>query len=118
LILLPYPPSNNTYYRHFKGRTVLSAKGREFKRVTSAIYIMHGLPVLSGSVHVKIELHPRTTATGAASKVRLDLDNCLKSICDGLQGVAYGNDAQIVAIHASIAHPIKGGGVSVMVSSC
>jgi len=32
LLDLPFPPSLNTYYRNVHGRTLLSAKGREYKQ--------------------------------------------------------------------------------------
>ena len=38
MLVLPFPPSMNTYWRNFRGRTVLSKAGREYK-VAVAEYV-------------------------------------------------------------------------------
>lgn len=38
-LVLPFPPSMNTYWRNLNGRTLLSAKGRRYKsEVIAAVY--------------------------------------------------------------------------------
>ena len=41
---LPCPPSMNTYWRNFRGRTVLSKKGREFKQLIQEYVIDNQVP--------------------------------------------------------------------------
>ena len=50
---------------------------------------------------------------GQASKVRLDLDNCIKVALDALIGIAYEDDSQVVRLTAEIGEPVEGGGLSV-----
>lgn len=32
---LPFPPSNNTYYRHVDSKVLLSEKGRKYKKLVT-----------------------------------------------------------------------------------
>lgn len=109
------PPSNNRYYRHFRGVTVLSKEGAAFKSAAAWVCKAAGMRPLDGDVELHAVLHPRATKAGAASKVRVDLDAILKAVCDSLNGIGYGDDKQITRIVAEIGTPISGGGVSVMV---
>ena len=34
-ITLPWPPTVNTYWRNFNGRTIISAKGREYRKAVA-----------------------------------------------------------------------------------
>ncbi|MGV2434608.1 MAG UNVERIFIED_CONTAM: hypothetical protein LVT10_06740 [Anaerolineae bacterium] len=34
---LPFPPSMNTYWRNFRGRTIISKNGREFQRSSHSV---------------------------------------------------------------------------------
>ena len=115
MILLPYPPSNNRYYRHYRGVTVLSAEGEAFKRDAGWICKAGGMKVLHGDVELYAILHPRSNKDGSASEVRFDLDGCLKAVCDCLNGVGYVDDKQIVRLVAEIGEPMVLGGVSVQV---
>lgn len=113
-ILLPYPVSTNRAYRNFRGRTVMSAEGRAYKIAVAAA--MAGQVCHAGSVIFSYWLHPRTTAKGCASRVRIDLDNT-KLLLDALNGVAWRDDSQIVELHGYVAEPVHGGGVSVLVQN-
>jgi crossover junction endodeoxyribonuclease RusA len=86
-LLVPYPPSVNTYWRHV-GRTVLvSAKGRAYRQnICAAIPPMQ--PLL-GRVEIKIDVYPPDNR-------RRDLDNVLKALLDGLRAAGvYADDSQI-----------------------
>jgi len=37
IITLPYPPSVNHYWRHYRGRTVISREGRAFRDEVRAL---------------------------------------------------------------------------------
>lgn len=115
MIILPMPPGNNRYYRHFRGMTVLSAEGRAFKVEAAWRCKAAGMRVLSGAVELMLIMHPRSNKDGKASKVRLDLDAVLKATCDSLNGVGYVDDSQITRIVAEIGEPVQGGALSVQV---
>jgi len=86
---LPWPPSVNSYYTVWKGRKILSKKGKQFKADCS-IYIYRNGPQLTGDLSVEISVC-------MPDKRRRDLDNLLKPILDvlGNYGV-YEDDSQIV----------------------
>jgi len=117
MIQLPMPPSNNRYYRHFRGRTVLAHEGKVFKDAVAWLCQAAGMRPLLGDVELYVIMHPRLTTKGAASKIRLDLDGCLKATCDALNGVLYADDKQITRLIAEIGDPLKDGGLSVQVRS-
>jgi crossover junction endodeoxyribonuclease RusA len=85
---LPYPPSNNRYYRHAKGRTYLSGDGYAYRIAVLERRPRQGWPML-GRLRMRIEVTPNRG-------VGIDLDNAPKSICDALQyaGIYY-DDSQI-----------------------
>ena len=115
-ILVGYPVSANRYWRNFAGRMVMSPEAKRYKAMVADSYRMAGGgEYFNGDVSVELRLHPRITKTGASSKSRLDLDNCIKVAIDALNRIAYRDDSQIVRIVAEIAHPVAGGALSVRV---
>lgn len=114
---LPYPISTNRYWRNYRGKTVRSKEANEYKEQVAWVNLgtRYHKPI-SDSVAVVVTLHPKLTAKGLASKIVMDLDNCLKVTLDALQGVAYDNDNQVKAISVRYGDAIKNGGVTVKVS--
>ena len=110
IIKLPYPPSVNTYWRNFRGNTVLSKSGREFKTAVSECVIAQNVHKFGTKrLEVTIWLYPR-------SKVVTDLDNRLKAVLDGLEDAGvYDNDGQIDILMIQRGPIRKGGGVDVMI---
>lgn len=100
VIIIPYPPSVNSYWRAVKGRVILSKRGREYR---DAVYVainsafepddVEDPRPLLGRLKVKI------TAT-MPDKRRRDIDNINKAALDalGYAGV-YGDDEQIDDLH-------------------
>jgi crossover junction endodeoxyribonuclease RusA len=109
-IKLPYPPSVNTYWRNFRGNTVLSKAGREFKAAVSECVIAQNVPKFGNKrLEVTLWLYPR-------SKIVTDLDNRLKAVLDGLEDAGvYNNDGQIDVLMIQRGEIRKGGGVDVMI---
>lgn len=88
---LPYPVSTNTYYRNFRGRMVISAKGREFKAAVADIISDMGF---NGFGDARIGV---TVILSRGDKRSYDIDNFGgKSLLDALAGAGvFNNDSQI-----------------------
>lgn len=114
MIPLPYPVSANRYWRTFRNRTVRSAEATAYRRSVREAAVAAGAKlVLDRGVRVDLVLRPKLTRRGQASKVRLDLDNCIKVALDALIGIAYEDDRQVVKLTAEIGEPVEGGGLCV-----
>jgi crossover junction endodeoxyribonuclease RusA len=116
ILRLDYPPSANRYWRCFRNRMVPSAAATAYKKHVKTVAQTDGLVLHNDSICVNIKLLPKLTAKGEASKVILDLDNCLKVALDALQGVIIENDNQVKEIHASYGVPTQNGGLIVEVT--
>lgn len=107
---LPFPPSVNHYWRMWRGRMVISKRGRAYRESVRSTLRGGGtgLP-LSGPVCVRIEAFP-------PDRRRRDLDNLLKAIGDSLEHAGvYHNDSQIVWLLIEKADVIPGGKVRVTI---
>jgi crossover junction endodeoxyribonuclease RusA len=49
---------------------------------------------------VVVELEMRVSLTKAGHRRKIDIDNCIKAILDGLNGVAWEDDSQVRGIRA------------------
>jgi len=104
---LPYPPSLNSYYRTYKGRMLISAKGREYRKLAVLCIRRVIKEPLTGRVCVNIYSYP-------PDKRRRDLDNLLKPTLDALEhGGALLNDEQIDDLYIRRLHVIKGGKINI-----
>jgi len=110
IIKLPYPPSMNTYWRNFRGNTVLSKAGREYKTSVAECVVAQEIPKFGDKrLEVTMWLYPR-------SKVVTDLDNRLKAVLDGLEEAGvYDNDGNIDILMIQRGEQRKGGGIDVMI---
>lgn len=94
VITLPYPPSVNHYWRHFRGRTVISREGRAFR--TNVCALLAGgrgngprKPPAGGRIALAMDAFP-------PDRRRRDLDNIQKPVLDALQHAGvYDDDSQI-----------------------
>lgn len=91
-ITLPYPPSANRYWRTFRGRSVLSAEAKAYKKQVAAILTAAGWTPAEGPVAYTANIY-RPLKSG-------DLDNRLKVLGDALTGFAWVDDKQVVELHA------------------
>jgi crossover junction endodeoxyribonuclease RusA len=88
ILTLPYPPSNNRYYRHWRGRTVIGTEGRGYRLAALEARPNAGWPLI-GRLRMQIEVIPKRSRSQ-------DLDNVPKAICDALQHAGiYADDNQI-----------------------
>lgn len=89
---LPFPPTGNTYWRHFRGRVVVSTEARKYRQGIKLRALTAGVKPLAGPVCVNVTVYrPRQIG---------DLDNSLKVLLDALRGVAFEDDKQVVELHA------------------
>lgn len=108
-IVLPYPPSVNSYWRHLaNGRTLISQKGRIYKfAVARAVMSCRGAKQFKGRLQVRVQLHP-------ADRRKRDIDNSMKALLDGLQSAGvYEDDSQIDRLMIE-RRGIEKGGVAVV----
>jgi crossover junction endodeoxyribonuclease RusA len=83
---LPLPPSVNTYWRNFRGRTVLSKGGRDYKLLVQEYVAANQIPSFNNDrLAAIIKIYPR-------DRRAIDLDNRLKSLLDALQDANVFND--------------------------
>lgn len=95
-LILPFPPILNTYWRMVvvKGvpRVLLSAAGRAYKTECGWMARSQGATPQKGNLVVRMELYrPRKAG---------DIDAYMKGLFDGLNGVAWIDDSQVVELHA------------------
>ena len=89
-VTLPWPPTVNTYYRNLNGKTLISAKGREYRKaVAEQVRIQVAKMGYAGRLGVLVEAYP-------PDKRSRDLDNILKSLLDSLtKAGVWADDSQI-----------------------
>ena len=103
---LPYPISANRYWRtRVAGKiavTYVSAEAKSYKSIVAWMATAAGAKPIIGPVKMDLCLCPKQNKDGSSSKVRFDLSNSIKVLEDALNGVAYVDDKQVVAIQASV----------------
>lgn len=96
---LPYPPSLNTYYRMYKGKMLISEKGRGYIRLIGDTLM---LPTCSGEKWTREPLIGNLSVRILVyfpDKRKRDLDNLLKALLDALQkNGLYKDDSQITEL--------------------
>ncbi|MBC3250470.1 RusA family crossover junction endodeoxyribonuclease [Serratia fonticola] len=101
---LPWPPSNNTYYRHGRGKNYISEKGEKYTKAVNSIIQQLNLAIkLSGSLSVTIYAAPPDNR-------KRDLDNLSKGVLDALTKAEFWIDDGHIDIHSTRrCQKIKGG---------
>ena len=94
-LILPYPPSINSYWRHVGSRVLISKPGRQYRQDVTELCRDRRLEMLLGQLIVDITLYP-------PDRRRRDVDNSLKALLDALQhGGVYADDSQVVQLSVS-----------------
>ncbi|NBT57945.1 RusA family crossover junction endodeoxyribonuclease [bacterium] len=89
-IILPWPPSVNTYWRSFRGRVVLSKKGVDYRKAVCEQVAEQAVGKFGSE---KIEM---SIEAFRPDNRKRDLDNILKSVLDSLAHAGvYDDDSQI-----------------------
>lgn len=102
-ISLPWPPSNNRYYRHNRGRTHISAEGQAYRDSVARIIKDSMLDIgLATPLKIRIECH-------MPDRRRRDLDNLQKAAFDALTKSGFWLDDQQVDYYSVKRMPVVKG---------
>ncbi|EMQ1786939.1 RusA family crossover junction endodeoxyribonuclease [Escherichia coli] len=85
-IKLPWPPSNNRYWRHSRGIHYISDKGQKYRKDVQQI-----IRQLKLDIFTKSRLRIKVIADVPDSR-RRDLDNILKGLLDSLIHAGFAED--------------------------
>ena len=109
-LTLPFPPSMNTYWRNFRGRTIISPQGRAFKAAVADYVVEYRVPKLGDQkLRISMVLFPR-------DKRKIDIDNRIKSVLDALQNAGvFDDDFQVDELSIVRGKAIKGGAIRVII---
>lgn len=103
-IILPWPPSNNRYYRHNRGRTHISAEGKDYREKVTKIIKDSMLDIgLATPVIIRIECF-------MPDRRRRDLDNLQKASFDALTKSGFWLDDHQVNYYSVRKMPVVKGG--------
>lgn len=110
MIVLPWPPSLNRYYRTHRGRVLISKEGRDYRQLVMRLSLAERWPCLGDSrVKVVIDVYP-------PDRRRRDLDNLQKCLCDSLEAAnVIDNDSQIDDLHIRRQGRVKEGRIEISV---
>lgn len=113
-LTLPFPPSVNHYYRTFRGRTLISRQGREYRRAICGLLAPgngNGIrkPPSGGRIALAMDAFP-------PDRRRRDLDNTLKAVGDSLQHAGvFEDDSQIDLLAVRRCEVVRGGAVVIRI---
>ncbi len=106
---LPYPPSINHYWRHFRGRMLISREGRTYRTDVCALLAGDGprKPPSGGRIALCMDAFP-------PDRRKRDLDNLQKPVLDALEHASvYEDDSQIDLLVTRRRDHVKGGRLEV-----
>ncbi|AFE10288.1 phage associated protein [Corallococcus coralloides DSM 2259] len=109
-LVLPYPPSANAYWKPSRGRGLVpSGEALAYKATVARLVAATGAQPLAGPVRLSLAAYrPRRVG---------DLDNTLKVLGDALNGLAWLDDEQVVAIYAERADDAKAPRVEIVATA-
>lgn len=109
MMVLPWPPTVNSYWRSVGGRVLISRDGREYRQAISELAAAEAWPKF-GDARLSVSIE-----AWMPDKRRRDLDNLLKSLLDSLTHAGvWDDDSQIDGL-AIWRAPLIGGMVKVEV---
>jgi crossover junction endodeoxyribonuclease RusA len=100
----------NTYWRNFRGRTIISKNGREFREAVIQFVIDNNIPKFGDKkLKLTLILRPR-------DKRKIDIDNRIKAVLDALEHAGvFDDDFQVDHIEMIRGTQIKGGLLHVVI---
>lgn len=108
-LVLPYPPSINSYYgRTRTGQVYIKEKGRDYRK--HLVETINSLETFSERIQLEVLLFP-------PDRRRRDLDNILKCLLDALtHSKVYEDDSQIDVLIVKRKDIIKNGKCEVLIT--
>ncbi len=116
-IVLPFPPSTNTYYRHLSGgsaagRSLISAAGRKYRQAIQEQALVQRWKRFKPEERLAVEID-----AWMPDRRRRDLDNMLKSTLDSLTHAGlWSDDSQIDSLKI-VRIPTLGGMLKIRVKA-
>lgn len=108
-LVLPYPPSDNHYYQHGRGKIWIGEKGKSYRKCVGQILQMHRIKTITDQVCLEVIVNPPD------KRIR-DISNLCKCLFDALQhGGLYENDYQIARFSMVRSEIVKGGMIMVTI---
>ena len=109
--LIPFPPSVNGYWRSFRGRQIMSKKGRDYRvSIRNCLGLIRPYPKF-GDARLAV-----TMRLVMPSRHRRDIDNDAKAAIDGLKHAGvFDDDEQIDELHIYRESPQRPGYVQVTI---
>lgn len=107
-LTLPFPPTVNTVWRSVNGRTIMSKRGREYRKEARAAIANQlgntGVVTTGDRLSVEVLLYP-------PDKRKRDIDNYNKALLDAIThtGRIWQDDSQIDALTVKRRSTAKGG---------
>lgn len=107
---IPGSPKGKGRPRFYQGHAVTPKETREYEREIAGEYISAGGKKFDGYVEIKITAFfpiPKSTTKKDRQLIeqgillpakKPDIDNIIKVVLDGLNGVAYGDDSQVISV--------------------
>ncbi len=90
---LPYPPSANRYWKNWRGRMVISAEARQYKKTAWFELKRQGAVLFPPKTAISLTIWIfRPQRSG-------DLSNRIKVVEDAMQGAICEDDAQVQELH-------------------
>jgi crossover junction endodeoxyribonuclease RusA len=111
VIVLPWPPSVNTYWRSVGGKVLISAEGRKYRDAVAAMALVSLWPRFP-TERVKVEIE-----AWMPDRRRRDLDNILKSLLDSLTHAGVWDDDSQVDDLRIFRAPLIGGMCKVTIAA-
>ena len=109
---LPFPPSLNGMWRSYAGRTILSKRGREYRKqvIEKLTTTLIGHETITSRVKVRLDLYP-------PCKRKRDIDNYPKSVFDALTHAGvWLDDEQVDEMRVVRKSKVKGGKIVIMIA--
>ena len=110
-ITLPYPQSLNTLYRFYRGHMILTKEGHTYKKTIGWMYKAAKLPKHPKGKDIAVLMN-----VWVPDKRRRDIMNLEKIVSDGLSGVAYDDDSQIVDYRIVKRGMLEGGKIELTIA--
>jgi crossover junction endodeoxyribonuclease RusA len=109
---VPLPPSVNTYWRNFHGRTILSKAARDYKQTIKEYVLINKMPSFGNArLQAIITIFPK-------NRRKQDLDNRLKSLLDSLGSAGvFDDDSQFDKIEIARGVIKTGGGCTIVIAT-